>query len=130
VEDFIIIKDKKIPTILAITAEEQEKGLMHCNDLPPSMSFVYSKSNINKFWMKNTPKPLDIIFCNEDKILHIAHGEPFSLQAVGPNEPTNLVIEMPYGTCLEHGFRVGDTVKKAFSIISTAKIINHIKIFK
>jgi len=104
------IKGIEIPTLLALSDKEQERGLMHCMDLPPSMSFVYRYPKINKFWMHNTPKALDIVFCSDNKILSITKGEPFSTSLIGPDDLTNLVVEFPYGTCKKFKIAEGDEI--------------------
>lgn len=108
--DFIKIKGKKILTLIALTEEEQETGLMGKKWPPPVMSFVYKNSGLRKFWMKNTPSPLDIVFCHKNKIISICYGEPNSTKLVGPEDNCDLVIEFPYGTCHNNGFKVGDYV--------------------
>jgi len=106
----IIIGEKEFDTLLAISPEEQERGLMFVKWPPPVMSFVYGNPCINKFWMKNCYCPLDIIFCRNGKIINIVKGEPNSTKILGPDEPTDLVVEMPYGTCKINGFDVGCSV--------------------
>ena len=104
------VKGIEIPTLLAISDIEQQTGLMYKKELPPSMSFVYDNPKINKFWMHNTPKALDIVFCKNGKIISIAKGEPFSTRLIGPDFPTDLVIEFPYGTCSDLQIKEGDEV--------------------
>lgn len=82
--DEIFINGKKFPTKVAITEEEQQKGLMYVSWPPPVMVFPYQKSGQRKFWMKNTISPLDIVFCNDNKIIKIVKGEPLSTMMVGP----------------------------------------------
>jgi uncharacterized membrane protein (UPF0127 family) len=105
---FVKIKDHTIPTLLAISDEEQQIGLMYRKELPPSMSFIYSYPKVNKFWMKNTYCPLDIIFCKQGRIIDICKGEPLSTRVVGPDDLTDLIIELPYGTCKQLGVAIGD----------------------
>lgn len=109
-DSFIIIKDNKIPTLLAISDLEQQIGLMDREDLPPSMSFPYPYAKINKFWMKSTPKPLDIVFCCNGRVVDICKGEPHSTKLIGPDLPTDLVVEFPYGTCNNLKIKAGDEV--------------------
>ncbi len=106
----LIIKGLEIQTLLAVSDDEQRKGLMHCNDLPPSMSFIYKTPKINKFWMHNTPKKLDIVFCKNGKVSYISKGEPFSTSLIGPDYETDLVVEFPYGTCKKLNITEGDSV--------------------
>lgn len=104
------INGNEFKGLAAITAGEQEKGLMWVAS-PQIMVFPCKFSSIRKFWMKNTPMPLDIVFCNDGKILSINSGEPFSTKLVGPNKPTNLIIEFPAGTCDKFNIGVGDSVE-------------------
>jgi uncharacterized membrane protein (UPF0127 family) len=76
---------------------------------PPVMSFVYSTPQHNRFWMKNTPSPLDIIFCCGGVVKQIHKGEPFSTSVIGDVE-SDLVIELPFGTAESLGIRVGHKV--------------------
>lgn len=107
---FIKIKNHTIPTLLAISDEEQQIGLMYRKELPPSMSFIYNYPKLNKFWMKNTYCALDIVFCKHGKIVDIHKGEPLSTKTIGPDCLTDLIVELPYGTCSSLGVAVGDEV--------------------
>ena len=107
----ILIKDSiEFSTLLAITPQEQERGLMHKKWPPPIMSFVYKLPSINKFWMHNTPSPLDIVFCHKNIITNICKGEPYSTALIGDDSFSDLVIEFPYGTCENKKIKVGDSV--------------------
>jgi uncharacterized membrane protein (UPF0127 family) len=108
---FLKIKGIEIPTLLAISEQEQRIGLMHREKLPPSMSFIYNYPKINKFWMHNTPKALDIVFCLDGKIISIAKGEPFSTTLIGPESLSNLVVEFPYGSCQQMQIKEGDAIE-------------------
>ena len=107
---FLNIGSNVIETLLAITAEEQNRGLMFQEWEPPVMSFVYAKPNINKFWMKNTPSPLDIIFSCDGKINQIKKGEPYSTQIIGEDIPSDLIIELPFGTAEKIDIKLGSKV--------------------
>jgi uncharacterized membrane protein (UPF0127 family) len=109
--DYIKISEHEFPTMLAITAEEQEQGLMFKKWPPPVMVFVYGEPRINKFWMKGTPSPLDIIFCHAGKVISIESGEPYSTKIIGDNRFSDLVIEMPLGTCKAHEIKIGNSVE-------------------
>lgn len=106
----VLIGNHKLETMLAITAEEQEVGLMHREWPPPVMSFVYSSPRVNRFWMKKTPSPLDIVFSVNGTITQICRGEPFSTKLIGDYQLSDLVVELPYGTCEKLGVQVGDNV--------------------
>jgi len=124
--DVIEIAGRKYPTLVAITAEEHEHGLMGREWPPPIMIFPYKAAAVRKFWMKNTPAPLDIIFCRGNKIVDICYGEPMSTRMVGPNSPTDLVIEMPHGSVQEHAIRIGDDVRAVLSPRTVARDLHNI----
>ena len=107
---YIYIEENVFPTLLAISAEEQAKGLMHEPFPPPVMSFIYTYSSVNKFWMKNTPSPLDIVFCNDGVVNQVCHGIPFSTEAIGSDCPSNLIVELPAGMVGKCGIKLGNKV--------------------
>lgn len=107
---YIFIEDNIFPTLLAISSDEQAKGLMFEKFPPPIMSFIYTEPQINKFWMKNTPSPLDIVFCCAGEIKQICIGEPYSTRAIGSDSPSDLVIELPFGTVNQSGIKLGHKV--------------------
>lgn len=107
----IFIKNKKIDVLLAISADEQQTGLMYREPPVPNMAFIYGSPRINKFWMKDTKAALDIIFCCNNKVISICNGEPFSTRVIGGNDPSNLIIELPAGKAAELNINIGDEVK-------------------
>lgn len=109
-EGYIYVDANVFPTYLAISGQEQQQGLMHVEWPPPVMSFLYASPQSNKFWMKNTPSPLDIVFCCDGEIISIHKGEPYSTSAIGPNKNSDLVIEFPYGTVNYTGIKLGNKV--------------------
>lgn len=121
--DFVVIGDHKLPTLLAISQSEQERGLMHREPPFPNMSFIYSEPRINSFWMNNVKAPLDIVFCLNNKVVSIAHGEPYSTRLINAELPSDLVVEFPYGTCEKLGIKQGDPIKLEFTPASKAKIL-------
>jgi uncharacterized membrane protein (UPF0127 family) len=53
--------------------------------------------------MKNTPSPLDILFCRSGKIIALEKGKPFSEKHFGPNEESDngkLMIGGGKETCI------------------------------
>jgi uncharacterized membrane protein (UPF0127 family) len=121
--DYLKYKNHKIPAVLAITADEQQKGLMYEQNLPPAMAFVYTEPRINKFWMSRTPQPLDIIFCLKNKIVSICHGKPNSTELIGGNHLSDLVLEMPFGKSDGMGMKVGDEIAMEYHPSSLSKIL-------
>lgn len=106
---FVISEKKVFPALLTETENEQIKGLMGVKN-PPVMCFPYKEAEVRNFWMFNTPAPLDILFLRNGKIKSILAGEPNSTKLISNHEPTDLVIEMPYGTCIEYGIKEGDSI--------------------
>lgn len=108
-QGYIYVHNNVFPTLLAISESEQSRGLMEQEWPPPIMSFVYAEPRFIQFWMHNTPSPLDIIFCRNGEIKEICKGEPHSTALIGSTS-SDLVIEMPFGTALSSGIRLGHKV--------------------
>lgn len=121
--DFLKYKNYKIPAVLAITGEEQRKGLMFETNLPPVMAFVYPRPQFNYFWMKNVSEPLDIVFILENKIAAIHKGEPYSTQLIGGHTLSDLVLEFPLGDCEKLGMQVGDKIGMEYQPKTLSKIL-------
>lgn len=119
--DQVKIGDKVFSTLVAITYDEQAKGLMFQKN-PPVMSFVYARPGINSFWMKNTPAPLDMVFCLNNKVLAIYSGEPNSTKIVGNHITSDLIVEFPAGTCESLGIKAGDDILLELSDTSKMKL--------
>jgi uncharacterized membrane protein (UPF0127 family) len=107
---YIYINDNVFPSLFAISSEEQSQGLMYQEWPPPIMSFVYATPKVNKFWMKNTPSPLDIIFCCNGKVSQICYGEPMSTSIIGSDNSSDLIIELPHGMVDTSGIKIGHSV--------------------
>ena len=100
---------------LALTQEEQARGLMWRNELPEmaGMLFVFRAETMRSFWMKNTPLPLDIIYISRDlRIVSIARNtKPFSTESIPSGGPAKYVLEVGGGFCAKHGVDEGSVVK-------------------
>jgi uncharacterized protein len=108
--DTISIKGQVFPTLVAVTEQEQRQGLMYREWPPPVMVFPYRIAAPRRFWMKNTVSPLDIIFCRSNHVVGIFQGEPMSTKLIGPDEPSDMVVELPAGTADRLGLEVGDYI--------------------
>lgn len=120
--DFIKLGDIELYAKVAVTPEEQSKGLMEVTWPPPIMVFHYNKSGIKKFWMKNTPSPLDILFCRNNKIVEIKKAKPFCLDLIEPSEDVDLVVELPSGMASIIGVTVGQELDVKYSMATLCKI--------
>lgn len=107
----ISINNNLFETLLAISNDDQSKGLMYLDPPTPVMSFIYARPQINKFWMANTKAALDILFCQEGRINQICFGEPYSTSMIGSNHLSDLVIELPLGTSHSFGIKIGNKVE-------------------
>jgi uncharacterized membrane protein (UPF0127 family) len=93
--DYLIIDNGiKIPTKVALTPKEQQIGLMY-QENPGCMTFLYPSSKIRKFWMKNTPCNLLILFYQNNSLVDSVAGMAYNETSIGPDKPTNKVIEIP-----------------------------------
>jgi uncharacterized membrane protein (UPF0127 family) len=99
---------------LALTPEEQAKGLMFRRELPEGqgMLFDFGDDGIREFWMKNTYIPLDMIFIRADgRIAKIAENTvPLSEERVSSDRPVRGVLEVIAGTTRKLGIMAGDRV--------------------
>lgn len=101
---------------LAITPEERSRGLMFRQRLPQDqgMLFIAPAPTVQKFWMKNTYLPLDMIFIDKSgKIVGIVHNaEPLSHRPRGVDIPSLMVLEVNGGFCKRYG--ITDQTKLSF----------------
>jgi uncharacterized protein len=96
---------------LAVTPEEQSRGLMFRKDLGPDagMLFVNSSDEMRSFWMKNTYIPLDMIFINShNEVKHIHHGaKPFDETPIYSQYPVQYIFEVNAGRAKKCNIRPG-----------------------
>jgi len=99
---------------MALTPEEQAKGLMFRRELPEGegMLFDFHHEQPASFWMKNTYVSLDMIFIRGDgTILKIAENTvPLSEALVQSGGPVRAVLEVVAGTARKLGIVPGDRV--------------------
>jgi len=107
----LAVADILFETLLALSYKEQQQGLMYVKPPTPVMSFVYATPQINKFWMANTPAPLDIVFCHNNKITQICQGQPFSTSPIGADQLSNLIVEFPAGTVKSSNLKLGQSIE-------------------
>ncbi len=99
---------------LAITPEQQMRGLMYRESLPAGagMLFLYDTPTNASFWMRNTLIPLDIIFIGADgRIVNIhANARPLDETQIPSKGPVTGVLEINGGLAGRLGIRAGDRV--------------------
>ncbi len=97
----------EIDVYLALTREQQKRGLMFVRSLPrrTGMLFVYDEEAYLSMWMKNTFIPLDIAFARADgSIANIVYNA--TPQTLDSRAATDLVIyalELNAGVARELG---------------------------
>jgi len=100
---------------VALTPEEHARGLMYRSQLATDagMIFVFEEPSIQRFWMKNTLIPLDMIFIGKDRrivgIVEDAVPETETERSVGA--PSQYVLEIGGGLAARLGIRRGEPVE-------------------
>jgi len=106
---------------IAQTSQERQIGLMNRDHLPEfsGMLFVFPQEKNNRFWMKNTLIPLDIIWLDEDfKVLYIANATPCGEEnskknnctSYGTSALSRYILEINSGLTEEYGMEVGSVL--------------------
>lgn len=103
-------------TEVAETPQQQAQGLMFRTELGPDEAMIFPREDNPspaRFWMKNTPIPLDIIFIGPDRrIANIAAMTvPYSLDGVESAGDVIAVFEIAGGRAAELGIAPGDKVE-------------------
>lgn len=100
---------------VADTAAKREIGLQYRRELADDrgMLFLFPREQIQSFWMKNTPIPLDMIFINRESIIAgiIHQTVPFSTESLSVPAPSQFVLEIKGGLARHHGIETGDRVR-------------------
>ncbi len=99
------INDIFINSEVAITHQQQCNGLMNRFN-PPVMTFLFSEAMERSFWMKDTPHPLLICFCNKGLVDNIKLAYPNDLTHI--TGVADMVVEIPVGQYVP---KCGDDVK-------------------
>ncbi|MBM4256916.1 MAG: DUF192 domain-containing protein [Deltaproteobacteria bacterium] len=100
---------------IANTEEKRQLGLMYRTDLAEmqGMLFLFPREGPLSFWMKNTPRSLDIIYINSTHtIVRIARNTtPFSEENLPSGKPAQFALEVNGGFCQRHGINEGDRIE-------------------
>lgn len=113
-------KDVKIELEVAATPEQQMMGLMYRPTLADNrgMLFVFPSSQPVKFWMKNVPVALDMVFIEKGVVEYIQKSAPpcntEPCPTYGPLVPINQVIELRSGRAAELNLKRGYHIKIDF----------------
>jgi len=99
---------------VAVTPEEHARGLMYRSQLADDagMIFVFEEPSVQRFWMKNTLIPLDMIFIGTNRkivgVVENAAPETESERTVGA--PSQYVLEIGGGLAARLGIHRGEPV--------------------
>jgi len=97
---------------IADTPHELATGLMHRRSIPKTagMLFIFDRSQLLFFWMKNTYIPLDIIFADENmRIVTVKkNARPLSEKLIPSIRDAMYVVEVNAGFCDKYGIKIGD----------------------
>lgn len=112
---YLIIKNIKLPVLIADTAEKRTKGLSGRPGLGANegMFFIFDMPEHYSFWMKEMNFPIDIIWINSSfKIVDITKNVvPESYpNSFSPGVPVKYVLETIAGWTDKNGVVAGDTV--------------------
>ena len=107
-------KKLEINVVLAVTPAARQKGLMFQESLPEKsgMLFIFPKTEIQSFWMKNTYLPLDMVFIDEQMTIVgiIENAEPMTTTSRTVNKASKYVLEVIAGTCRKLNIQVQQKV--------------------
>lgn len=114
-ESFVCFSDNCIEAEIAATNQERQKGLMFKKSLPENqgMLFVFNKADMYSFWMKNTYIPLDIIWINENQVIHMEQAVPCKEDCISykPQNPAKYILETNTGFIEKNNIQIGDKVE-------------------
>jgi uncharacterized membrane protein (UPF0127 family) len=100
---------------VALTAEEQAKGLMFRKNLGTNAGMVFPMSppRTASFWMKNMFIPIDMLFIHTDGTVAMvaANAQPYSREPISAGVPVAGVVELRAGRAAELGIREGAKVR-------------------
>jgi uncharacterized protein len=104
--------DADVAVELALTREQQARGLMYRTELAEGagMLFVFDDETERSFWMSNTPIPLDILYIRGDAtvVSIAAQTTPYSEKKIPSRGPARYVLEVPGGWAERNGVKPGD----------------------
>ncbi|MBF0353332.1 MAG: DUF192 domain-containing protein [SAR324 cluster bacterium] len=107
---------------LADTEEKRHLGLGFRQGLSEGkgMLFIFEEKELHGFWMKNMRFPIDIIWLDNHKIVHIESDVPSPVSAQDlpvykPSRMANMVLEIGAGQARKLGLITGQSLKYQFT---------------
>lgn len=115
------LKGETFSVDLAVTRQEQARGLMFVESMPPDrgMLFIFPGEAPRSFWMRNTRIPLDILYFDSDLALVsvAANARPCAADpcpTYPSRAPARYVLELNAGKAESLGVRPGDRLELLF----------------
>ena len=112
---------KEIPVEVADTLKKRSLGLGKRTSLKKGwgMLFVFEKRKHHRFWMKDMRFPLDIIWVDNHRIVHIIHNAKPANSTDKPEVitsplPANFVLEIAAGRSVKLRLKTGQQMKFKF----------------
>ncbi len=112
---------KEIPVEVADTLKKRSLGLGKRTSLKKGwgMLFVFEKREHHRFWMKDMQFPLDIIWLDNHRIVHVIHDAKPAKSKVKPEVmtspvPVNFVLEIAAGRAEKLRLKTGQRMKFKF----------------
>ena len=100
---------------VALTPEEHARGLMYRShlDADAGMLFVFDDARVQRFWMKNTLIPLDMIFIAPDRRIAgvVANAAPETENERMVPARSQYVLEIGGGLASRLGIHAGELVE-------------------
>ena len=91
----------------ANTPEEKMTGVLGLDEMGEFNGVIFDGVSSSYYHMKGVKFPLDMVFCNKNKILDIRYAEPNG-KNIYPPKGTLYNIELNGGFCDKHNIKKGD----------------------
>ena len=119
----IFPNETRIQVDVADTDEKRHLGLGERSSLAvgKGMLFIFEQRELHGFWMKKMRFPIDIIWLDNYRVVHIEHSVPAppnpdsdELPIYKPSNLANFVLEIPAGQARIVGLQVGQRLRYVF----------------
>lgn len=122
----VLIGKEVIRVDVADTPSLQSNGLGGRKQLAPNagMLFTYTEKGRHAFWMRGMLIPIDIIWLDNRRVVHVEHNVPppppgtpeSKLATYVSTLPANLVLELAAGRAKALGLKIGSQVTFRFNV--------------
>ncbi len=112
----VTINGRKFKAWLADDEAKQQEGMMWLKESDvkddEGMLFPMASEEVQRFWMRNCPMALDIIYISgAKKILNVRKAQPFDESSVPSEGPAKYVFELKGGMAAKFGIKAGMSVE-------------------